>query len=306
MKIAILGAGAMGCYFGGYLSLHHEVILLDSSKVVVDKIRQEGVSIEETNHETKIFKNVRACVSGTFKEKVDIVLVLVKTCFTQNALDMNASLFDKDTIVLTLQNGMGNQQFIQKCVVSKQILTGTTTNNCVSLAPGKIRHSGQGMTTFGSDVFPETAKRLSKLFLECSLENTISADIKKILWNKLFVNVSINCFTAIFQTPIHFMAENEHAWECAKCVIHEAVLVARADGCDVEEKAVLQHIHHVMIEQGSGYSSMSQDCKNHRKMEIDTINGAVVNLGKGYGIPTPYNSLMVHLIHSLESAYEFH
>lgn len=307
MRITILGAGAMGCYFGGYLSRHNEIIFIDKMESVVNSINENGIRVDEVDGTQKTFSQVKAYKSGTYSDKVDLVIVLVKTTYTEETLIENRELFLADTKVLTLQNGAGNDRKIAKFVDSRQIIIGTTTNNCVNLGSGHIRHSGMGKTILGSNEGnKDLLEMISSLFSDCGLENEISTDIQRVIWKKLFVNLSINSFTALIQTPIGYMAKNEYAWNFAKRLIYEAVEVAEADGTYFDRKEVLEYVHKVIVEQGNGYSSMYQDRLKKNKMEIDSINGMIVEQAKKYGVPTPYNALIVDLIHAVEGAYEFY
>ena len=181
MKIAVLGSGAMGCYFGGYLSEKNEVIFIDKLDSVVDSINQNGVRIEEVDGEEKIFLNVKAYKSGTCPEKVDLVIVLVKTTYTEETLIENRELFLTDTKVITLQNGAGNDRKIAKFVDSRQIVIGTTTNNCVNLGLGHIRHSGMGKTIFGSN----------EGNMENSNDSLICIEISNIIKEREIFNINI-------------------------------------------------------------------------------------------------------------------
>lgn len=120
------------------------------------------------------------------------------------------------------------------------------------------------------------------------------------------MNLSVNTLTAITETPIGYMIKNQHAWDFAKRLIYEAVEVAEADGTYFDRREALDMVKNVCVSAGEGYSSMYQDRKKRVKMEIDAINGAIVEQAKQYGVPTPYNTLIVDLIHAIEGAYEFY
>lgn len=307
MKIAIIGAGAMGCYFGGYLSSHHEVVFLDSYEPQVHSINENGVTIEEYDGRIVHFKSVKAFMSGTYKDAVDLVLVLVKSTYTEEAMVVNRDLFTENVIAITLQNGAGNDRIISKFVNSNNVIIGTTTNNCVNLGSGKSRHSGNGKVTIGSNAQNNALlEGISQTFNDCQLTTEISNDIQRVIWTKLFVNLSINSLTALIQTPIGYMVKNESAWNFAKRLIYEAVEVAEADGTYFDRREVLEMVKKVCIEQGEGYSSMYQDRQRKVQMEIDAINGAIVRQARLYGVPTPYNSLIVDLIHAVEGAYDLY
>ena len=307
MKIVIIGAGAMGCLYGAYLSRNHEVIMLDSFDKQVEAINQNGITVLEEDGREENFKNVKACISGEYKEAADLVVVFVKSTFTEDALRDNKKLFGDKTLVMTLQNGAGNDRKIAKYVNKKNIIIGTSKHNSVNMGGGKVRHSGSGETTIGSNL--ENNKNLDKIqaiLEDCGFKVEKTNDIQRVIWSKLFVNLSINTFTAITRAPIGSMIENKYAWDFAEKMICEAVDVAEADGTHFSYREVLNMVHHVCEDAGKGYSSMSQDVMNCRLTEIDAINGAIVEQAKLYNVKVHYNSLIVDLIHAIEGAYRYH
>lgn len=307
MKIAIIGAGAMGCLYGGYLSKKNEVIMLDSYEPQVQAINENGITIAEQDGTEQVYSNVRAYSSGGFREEVELVIVFVKSTFTEAALEANAHLFGEHTLVMTLQNGAGNDRKIAKLVKPENIIVGTSKHNAVNMGAGKTRHSGAGATTIGSNYHADRAvAAIADTLRQCGFMVIESDDIQRIIWSKLFVNLSINTFTALIETPIGYMIKNNYAWDFAKRLIYEAVEVAEADGTYFDRREALEMVRQVCIDAGDGYSSMYQDRKRRVKMEIDAINGAIVEQAKLYGVPTPYNSLIVDLIHAVEGAYDLY
>lgn len=307
MKIVIIGAGAMGCLYGAYLSKKHEVIMLDSYEPQVKSINENGITVVEEDESEHQFTGIKAYLSGEYNEVADLIIVFVKSTFSEEALQTNKKLFGDHTLVMTLQNGAGNDRKIAKYVAKKNIVIGTSKHNSVNLGSGKVRHSGHGATTIGSNM--QATKNLEKI--KTILEDggfiaEITDDIQRIIWSKLFVNLSINTFTAITRSPIGSMIDNKYAWDFAEKMICEAVDVAEADGTHFSYMEVLNMVHHVCEDAGKGYSSMSQDVMNCRRTEIDAINGAIVEQAKLYNVPVPYNSLIVDLIHAIEGAYKYH
>lgn len=307
MKIVIIGAGAMGCLYGAYLSRKHEVIMLDSFDKQVEAINQNGITVLEEDGTENKFTNVKACISGEYKEAADLVVVFVKSTFTEDALRDNKKLFGDKTLVMTLQNGAGNDRKIAKYVNKKNIIIGTSKHNSVNLGGGKVRHSGSGETTIGSNLENNTnLDKIQTILEESGFKVEKTNDIQRVIWSKLFVNLSINTFTAITRAPIGSMIENKYAWDFAEKMICEAVDVAEADGTHFSYREVLNMVHHVCEDAGKGYSSMSQDVMNCRLTEIDAINGAIVEQAKLYNVKVHYNSLIVDLIHAIEGAYQYH
>ena len=306
MKIVVIGAGAMGCLYGAYLSRSHEVIMLDSYQPQVDAINENGITVLEEDGHEEHFPHVQAMRSGECSTSADLVIVFVKSTFTEAALEENAKLFGEHTLVMTLQNGAGNDRKIARYVSKQNIIIGTSKHNSVNMGGGRIRHSGHGATTIGSNLEQnENLETVAQLLREGGFAAEISDDIQRIIWSKLFVNLSINTFTAITRSPIGSMIDNRYAWDFAEKMICEAVDVAEADGTHFSYIEVLNMVHHVCEDAGKGYSSMYQDVVNCRKTEIDAINGAIVEQAKLYNVAAPYNSLIVDLIHAIEGAYQY-
>ncbi len=306
MKVVIIGSGAMGCLYGAYLSKNNEVVMLDSYEPQVEALNTNGITVLEEDGKEYNYKNIKAFKSGEYHEAADLVIVFVKSTFTEDALHDNKSLFANHTLVMTLQNGAGNDRKIAKYVAKKNIVIGTSKHNSVNMGNGKIRHSGTGETTIGSNLdSKKPLETIEKLLSESGFKTEITDDIQRIIWSKLFVNLSINTFTAITRSPIGSMIDNKYAWDFAEKMICEAVDVAEADGTHFSYMEVLNMVHHVCEDAGKGYSSMSQDVMNCRRTEIDAINGAIVEQAKMYNVPVPYNSLIVDLIHAIEGAYKY-
>lgn len=302
MKIAVLGSGAMGCLYGAYLSGKNEVTLIDASRPQVAAIRQNGLIMLEDNAERKF--QIRAERSGTDIGWADLVVVFVKSIHTYEAVQANLSLIGENTVVMTLQNGAGNDRDIKNFVPEKNIIIGTSKHNSIGMGPGRIHHTASGITTIGTmGPDAEMLRRIMEALNACGLETVISDNIQRIIWSKLLVNMSVNTLTALLETKIGYMAENSHAWDFAKRIIYEGVEVAEEDGTYFDRREALEMVRKVCTEAGNGYSSMYQDRKRKVRTEIDKINGAVVEQAKLYGVPTPYNALVVDLIHAVEGTY---
>lgn len=304
MKIAVIGSGALGCLFGAKFSKKHDVVLLTYAQKEADIINKNGLSVKEEDGSVERFnEHVSACVTGTYEQHVDMVVILVKTLQTENALRQNLKLIGKDTLVLTLQNGLGNFEAISKYVDEKQLVLGTTNHNSVWLSEGNVFHSGSGVTMLGgADGAFDNFQKVKKLFEESGFEAVISDNIGYLLWRKLFVNLTLNSFTYITLTPLGFVSQNQYAMNYVKNVLTEAVSVAQAEGHNFEVDEVVEFVKNVSATHLNGYSSMSQDRKRGIKTEIDWINGAVVKLARKHNISVPYNECIVNMVHAIEDA----
>lgn len=304
MKIGIIGAGAMGCLYACLLSGKNEVVLLDIDRKTVEAINRDGIFKKEPDGTEQNFR-IRAEISGEAAGAFDLLIVMVKDTATRAALSCNRGLISGDTVLLSLQNGMGNYEILQEFAAPGQILLGTTKHNCVTLGFGRIYHSGAGVTHIGSPSREaETAARIADAFRGSGIEAEECGDVKRLLWEKLFINMTINAVTALLDAPIGVIAEDAYAREVTAKLLEEAVAVAREDGADFDEAAVYRDVTHTAEILKTGKASMCQDMEKKRRTEIDFINGAVVRLGKKYGVETPYHAMITALIHAKEGLYE--
>ena len=306
MRIAIVGSGALGCFFGARFSEKHEVILISHTPKTADIINKYGLVVKDGNGEKNYRQNLTAYTSGTCNQVVDVMIVLVKTTQTESAMAENQRMIGENTLVLTLQNGLGNYEKIFKFVNVEHLLLGTTNHNSVLLEAGKVFHSGAGVTSIGGKgVSAENLQKICELFSDTGFECAISDNIGYLLWKKLFVNLAINGFTYITLTPIGFMYQNEYAMKYVEKILGEAVKVAAAEGYEFNLADLVAMIKSISETHLKGYSSMSQDRKKGVKTEIDSINGAVVDLAHKHNMAAPYNELVVDLVHAIEDGDEY-
>lgn len=304
MKIAIIGAGAMGCLFGAYLSTHHEVTLIDVYPPQIEAINRTGVTVKEADEEV-CYPGVKAVPIGCKLPVQDVLIVFVKNTQTEQALMQTKELIDEHSLVLTLQNGAGNDKVLSKFLPDGQIVVGTTKHNSINLGGGKVHHGSSGTTYVGSLTGNEAAaQKIAELFNGCGIETETSDDINRMIWAKLFINLSVNTITSLMNAPICFM-KDESAWNAAKMLVHEAIGVAAADGYRFDEEEILNTIMDTVVNDHGGCTSMCQDRRRKIKTEVDHINGFIVEKGKSYDIPTPYSEMMISLIHAMEATYEF-
>ncbi|MDD3251613.1 MAG: ketopantoate reductase family protein [Lachnospiraceae bacterium] len=300
MRIAVIGAGAMGSIYGGHLSLHNEVYLVDTNQAIVDHINENGLILQENGED--VIYHPTAVTSTAGLEPVDLVILFVKALFSQSALSGNKGIIGPDTYVLTLQNGSGHEDVLSQFVPENQIIIGTTEDNGAVLAPGHVRHGGAGNTNVGMLV-EDTNHFLPKLkeALDCcGFTGHIHANIQQLIWDKLFTNVSLSAVTGVLQVPMGFIAGNEHAWFIAQRLIHEAVAVAHGLGLTADEEAITEKVRKTSLDSPEGITSICADLRDGRKTEVNTISGSVVRASKKCGVPAPTHELIVEMVHAME------
>lgn len=302
MKIAVIGCGAMGSYFGAKLSEKNEVVYIDTFEKTVSTLNEKGITIKEKDGETHY--NAPAFLSGKFDQPVDLVILFVKSTQNMAALSQNEKIITPNTIVMSLQNGFGNDREISRFVDPKNIVIGNTLINCVTEEIGVTKKSGDGLTVVGSLVDNKKNVLTARLCLQqAGIVTDISEDIKLAIWKKIFVNATLNPLTALFGCKIKVVYENKNIWQIAEKIVEEAIVVARKDGCEFSFHEVLNELKLACINVGNGYTSMYQDVQNKRFTEIEKINGQIVNLAYKYNVQVQYNEFVVNAIKAIEKLY---
>lgn len=300
MKIAVIGAGAMGSIYGGRLSLHHEVYLIDTNQAIVDHINREGLKVQENG--TDVIYHPTAVTSTKGVGPTDLVILFVKALFSHAALDGNRGLIGENTYLMTLQNGSGHEDVLSEFVPEDRIIIGTTEDNGAVLAPGHVRRGGSGVTNIGmltKDTYGFLPK-LKEALDSCGFHGNIHENIQQLIWNKLFTNVSLSVLTGVLQVPMGFIAGNEHAWALAQRLIHEAVEVAHGLGLEADEAEIASKVKSTSLGSPEGITSICADLRDGRKTEVNTISGSVVRASRKCGVPAPTHEIMVELVRALE------
>lgn len=300
MRIAVLGAGAMGSIYAGHLSKNNEVILIDTNKDLVEKINKEGVYLEEKGEKN----NYRPTAYNDTKSlnPVDLMIVFVKSIFSEIALEQNKHLIDDKTLLMSLQNGAGHGEILNKFVSDDRVVLGTTEDNGAVLDLGYVRHGGDGITNIGAYSKENSInfKVLRESFEGAGFKINIEENIQQLIWNKIITNASLSVLTGILQVSIGHIARNEYSWAICIKLIEEILEVGRAQGLSFDTEKEIEKVKSVSINNPEGYTSIYADIKNSRKTEVDTISGAIVKAGKKFGVNTPYSEMAVGLVHALE------
>lgn len=300
MKIAILGGGAMGSVFGGCLSVHNQVTIVEVNQELVSVLRDKGICIVEPDGTREVFSpNVVADTAGM--GPADLVIVFVKSMYSEDALRKNQSLIDSHTCLMTLQNGSGHEDTLLKFADARHVIIGTTQHNACMESLGVVRHGGKGQTVIGglSDDCV-SLEAVAEVFRQSGLECETSGQVRRMIWKKLFTNVSVSALTGVFQCPLGFIRDNEDAWELCRILVKEAADVANAEGMRFDLKETLDEVEAVCRNSPDGITSICADMKAGRKTEVDSISGSVVRAGEKMGVPTPGHLFLVHFIHAME------
>lgn len=308
MHIVVIGAGAMGGLFGAKLAAAgHDVLLYDTWEEHVDAIKQRGLFVEGSDG-TPIRYQVSATSSPPQSLRgADLILVQVKAYDTLKALRPLEPRINPESMILSLQNGLGNLEAMQLALPNHQrLLLGTTAHGAGVIAPGRIRHAGPGPTVIGDPVSDRSPKLnltpVRDAFNEAGLKTEISERILENVWLKLAANVSINPLSALTGVRNGQLLDDPALLELADAAVAEVIAVMKATGVDVPDRDYSAFARQVMRDTGSAYSSMFQDIRRGKRTEIEFICGAVAEIGAQVGVPAPVNRWLTALVRNREKA----
>jgi 2-dehydropantoate 2-reductase len=303
MRVVIVGAGAMGSLFG-YL-LHRaeiEVWLLDNNPGLVAHVKQNGLRIEGIGGDRVVSIPITANASEIGGG--DLIIIFVKAYDTARAIRDAQPLLGKQSVVLTLQNGIGNVEAIAEVAGEERVLAGTIAHGATVLGFGHVRHAGAGETIIGEldGTHTERLQKIVGLFASAALDVHVTEDVNAVLWSKLLVNVGINPLTALTGLSNGELLTHPEIRALMHRAVEEAHRVAMQKGIRLAYPDPLQKVDSVCEATAANISSMLQDLRHGKKTEIDFINGAVVKEGRILGMALPINQALVDLIHLAETS----
>jgi 2-dehydropantoate 2-reductase len=293
-KIFILGAGAIGSVLGASLSKRNDVTII-GNKAHVDAVNSTGLSISGDLNETF---HVLADTQIREIPQRTLIFLTTKAYDSEEAVNGVKRLLKKDTVILVLQNGLGNEEIVKRTVDGKaKVLRGITAMAAEFFKPGEVKY-WKGETVIEQDV---VAKKIAEILNANNLKTVLVEDMKDRVWTKAVVNSVVNPLTAIFgvrnrEVGTESLATVRHR------IVEECVHVGKTEGVTFP-KHLKQEIDREILNY-TNFSSMYQDLKKGKKTEIDFLNGKIVELGRKHDIPTPVNETLVHFIKFLEERNE--
>ena len=305
MKIAVVGAGAMGGLFGGRLAkAGHKVTLVGREKEAVAVINQRGILLEDklgACETIPVFSTTRAADAGI----VDLVLVLVKCHHTEQAVLATEDIIGPQTLVLSLQNGWGHTDCIARIVGTEKMLVGVTYHGATLAGPGHVQHMTEGVTHIGRliDAPGGQLAEIAAAFTAAKIGTNVSACIRAEIWSKLSLSAVCLSPSALLRCYTGDLKDRPGSVVLIRSLLREIVAVATKLGVslDYEERWAL--IASGLEKGKSAKTSMLQDVLKRRVTEIDCINGAIVAEGRKHNVATPYNECLVSLIKALEDGF---
>ena len=235
---------------------------------------------------------------------VDLIIVLVKSNFTKAAIEGARALIGPDTIAMSLQNGLGNEEVLEEALGKGNVLGGKTYVGGTLLAPGKVKIGVKGKKTLIGEfdgTVSERALKISSLFEKAGLATEVINDIRALTWQKLLVNVATGAVCGITRLTYGPLMQISAVQECAVIAVSEALAVADAAGIQLNLDSPGDVLQQAVAGLPTDFkTSILQDVERGTPCEVDFINGAVVREGEKYGVATPVNRTLVALIKGIE------
>jgi 2-dehydropantoate 2-reductase len=303
VRVAVFGAGAVGCFYGGMLArAGHEVVLI-GRPAHVEAIQRAGLRFEGLKFDEQV--RVAASTSPEAVRGARLVLFCVKSTDTEQGAAQIAPFLDPGSLVLNLQNGVDNTERIQ-ARVEQQVIPAVVYVATEMAGPGHLKHHGRGELVIGApDGAPSAAlagalASVQRWFADAGVQVTISDNVAGELWAKLVVNCAYNAISAISQLPYGEMIRSAGVREVMRDVVAETLAVAAASGVRTAPELV-ENVYRIAEWMPTQYSSTAQDLQRGRPTEIDHLNGHVVRRGDALGIPVPANRVLWALVKLVES-----
>ncbi len=302
MRIVIVGAGAVGGYYGSLLAKQHDMVFVARGEHL-RAMRENGLRVvspylgDEWSVEQAVFTDKPDGVA-------DLMIIAVKSHHTPYALDIAEACVGEDTNIMTVQNGVENESLIAERYGRERTISAAAYVAAEVIEPGVIEHWGNGRLTIGAlnEGMDETLEKIKESFEPCGIPVRITADIMFSKWRKLAWNAAYNSITALAQCTISDIVDSEHGRELVRKAMWETVRVAEAQGYDIGSQFIERTFEGDRKLFDNSRTSTLQDAEKNKPMEYEALNGMVVRLGKEHGIDTPVNRTLYTLLKVMEKS----
>lgn len=297
-----MGAGAIGCLFGAKLFLAgNDVTLVHRDGSIARTIQKHGISLREPGSKAKV---VRVPIrKGPLRiGDAEVLIVAVKAYDTRSVALSYRGKINDDTAILSLQNGLGNVETLQSHF-KNPLLAGSTTEGSLSLAPGRIVHTGKGSTLIGNVNRAHTgiARRVKRSFDGAGFRTGVISNIRGALWTKAIVNAAINPITALTRMSNGGLARSRSLVQLGLEAMREGIAVSQSEGVKLEGNPMTLW-RRILVSTSANKSSMLQDVEKGRMTELRQLNGAIVAYAKKGRVSAPVSAILTKLMLGLESS----
>jgi 2-dehydropantoate 2-reductase len=305
VRIGIIGAGGLGSVIGGTLAeAGNDVLLVNRNRAHVEAINHNGLIMRTDGRDLRVA--VRAAIPAEVGGPADLVIVLVKSFHTADAVREAIGLVGPDSAVLSLQNGLGHEDILTGLIGRDRVIAGKTYVGGVVLGPGHVIAGLAGKETIIGELDGRITPRIERIaatFEAAGMKLVISRNIMGAIWDKLLVNIATGALSGITRLSYGGLYAVPELELTATAAVAEAIAVAKASGITLETV----HPHDAWVKAASGLppdfkASMLQSLEKGSVTEVDFINGAVVRAGTKTGVPTPVNATLVACVKGIERA----
>ncbi len=307
--VAVVGAGAVGCFYGAMLARAGARVVLIGRPVHVEAIARDGLRLEMAGRVETIAATAGTDIAAA--RDADLVLFCVKSTDTDTVARELAPVLADDALVLSLQNGVENAATIARHVGPRVVPAVVYVATAMG-GPGIVRHFGRGDLVIGrldpragaDDGVDGRLSDLVALFAAAHVKVTVSDDVIAELWAKLLVNCAYNAISALAQAPYARLAGLAEIRALQEGIVREVVALAEAAGVPLRYDASMQAVNRIAQTMPAQFSSTAQDVARRKPSEIDHLNGFVARRGRELGVPVPINATLHALVKLVEAGYE--
>jgi 2-dehydropantoate 2-reductase len=292
-----MGAGAVGCYYGGMLArAGHEVVLIARPQHV-EVITNKGLRLDTQSFDEYV--RLSASTDASAVQGAKLVLFCVKSTDTESAARSIAPHLEPDALVLSLQNGVENAERLRE-LLPQSVAAAVVYVASEMAGAGHIKHHGRGELVIEPSILSEDVARA---FADAGVPTEVSSNVRGALWAKLVLNCAYNALSALARMPYGRLVQGDGVTRAMRDIVDECLAVALADGVSIpgDVDAAVRRIAETMPNQ---YSSTAQDMARGKRSEIDHLNGLIVRRGEALGVATPANRMLHVLVKLVESKAE--
>ncbi len=309
--IAVVGAGAVGSFYGAMLARAEHRVTLIGRPAHVQATTRNGLKLDLASSSATEVIQIEASTELSSLRSADLVLFCVKSTDSASVALQIAPYLSPHALIMSLQNGVENAaliaQHVPHAVIPCVVYVATEIP-----APGCVKHHGRGELVIGTMQVSrlsdpqKTLQKIVELFGSAQVPVQISQNVMVELWSKLMINCAFNAISGLAQIQYEKLAALESVRITQAAVVKEVIAVALADGIHLSEPVALQAVAQISVTMGSQKSSTAQDMARSKPSEIDHLNGFIVRRGLALGVATPVNQALFALVKLLESAYTAH
>jgi 2-dehydropantoate 2-reductase len=299
MKVLVVGAGAVGSYYGGRLALAAHEVTLIGRKRHMDAVRENGLTIDSTlTGKQKV--RVQTAEAPFASKPPDLVLLCVKSYDTEDAARSLRELIAPQTVVLCLQNGIDNHEIAARVLGANRVYPTVIYVGVRIPVAGTVEHVSRGEI-----ILPDMLSALCPIFESAGISARTTDNILGMVWSKLLLNASCNAIGMICAVSFGEMAADPDVCRVISGAVDEVLRIAEAKTIRIPGENYSAQVLKICESLGVGLSSMLQDYRGGKRIEIEALNGVVVRMGRELGVPTPYNATFYAIAKMMQSNRNF-